>query len=138
MHERTMNQTILGLTRLAGPFVYLVALHSFFIGAGMAVAPKWVLGFGGFSDTPAFFVRQGGVFHVVLAAVYFLEWQRRQRLGAMLVAKWTASVFLVASVLSGEASAWAVKVSLVGDIAMAIVATLMARGLADPRGSRVR
>jgi len=124
------------LARLTGPFVYAVALHSLLIGAAMALAPRWTLGFGGFGDAPSFFVRQGGVFHLVLGLVYFLEWRRRRRLGAMLVAKWSASCFLIASVLSGEAQAWAVKVSLLGDLAMAVVAVILARSLAQPGGPR--
>ena len=119
--------------RLSGPFVYAVALHSLLVGLGMVVAPQWTLSFGGFGAAPSFFVRQGGVFHLVLGAVYFLEWRRRQRVGAMLLAKCSASVFLVASVLSGEAQAWAVKVSLLGDVAMAVAAVVVARSLGGPR-----
>lgn len=134
MNEPSLDR----LSRLAEPFVYAVALHSFVVGVAMTAAPRWILAFGGFADAPSFFVRQGGVFHLVLSTVYFLEWRRRQRLGAMLVAKWSASIFLVASILSGEAPAWAVKVSLVGDGAMAVVATVMALSLAEPRGPRAR
>jgi len=123
------------LARLAGPFAYLVALHSFLVGAAMALAPRWTLAFGGFGDAPSFFVRQGGVFHLVLGLVYFLEWRLRRRLGAMLVAKWAASCFLTASVLSGEATAWAVNVSLLGDVAMAVAAVILARAVAQPGAS---
>lgn len=121
------------LRRLAGPFVYAVALHSLGVGLAMTVAPQWTLGFGGFGGggaVPSFFVRQGGVFHLVLAVVYILEWRRRRRLGAMLVAKGLATVFLAASVLSGEGAAWAVGASLVGDFAMAVLAFLFARAIA--------
>ncbi len=120
------------LSSLTAPFVSAVALHSALVGVAMALFPSWTLSFGGFEEAPSFFVRQGGVFHFVLAGVYLAEWRTRRSLVGMRVAKWSATVFLAASLLSGEAHAWAVQVSLLGDALMAVAATVLARAL--PRG----
>jgi hypothetical protein len=108
--------------RLAGPFVVLVALHSVAIGAALALFPRWSTAFGGFDPaTAGFFTRQGGAFHLVLGAAYALEWRVSGTMRLMLLAKASATVFLLATLLGGGAP-WAVALSAAGDAAMLVLA----------------
>lgn len=104
-------------------FVVLVALHSYAVGIGLLILARFTLPLGGFSlPEDLFFVRQGGVFHLVVATGYLLEWQRYRSIGLMLVAKGLATVFLGLSWLSSSAPPWLVGASALQDGAMGAVA----------------
>ena len=98
----------------------LVALHSFVLGVLAMAAPEWGVRFGGFGEaSPLFFPRQVGVFHVVVAIAYLIEWVRYRGVAVLLMAKSTAVVFLGLQMLFTRLP-WIVPVSLAGDAVMAL------------------
>ena len=103
-------------------FVWLVALHSVGVGVVMFAATDWAVGFGGWPPaTPAFFVRQFGVFHFAVAAAYLIEHHRYGGVSIMLAAKAIAvASLLLATVRDG--GPWAVPFAAAGDAAMAALA----------------
>lgn len=108
--------------RLRGPFVVLVALHSAAVGVALALFPRWSAAFGGFDPAAAgFFTRQGGVFHLVLGAAYLLEHRLLGTVRLLLLAKASATLFLLSTVLAGGA-AWSIWISAAGDAAILAVA----------------
>jgi hypothetical protein len=110
-------------TGITGVFVVLVALHSYAVGIGLLLLPHFTLPFGGF-PVPGhwFFVHQGGVFHLVVATGYLLEWRLHRSLHLMLVAKAFAAVFLGLSWLLLADPAWLIGVSALQDGAMGAAA----------------
>ncbi len=107
--------------RLETPLIVLVALHSAVLGVMAMVAPEWGVRFGGFgSASPLFFARQVGVFHVVVALAYLIEWLRYRGVTILLTAKIIAVLFLGLQMLLAPLP-WIVPVSLAGDAAMALV-----------------
>jgi hypothetical protein len=113
--------------RLLGPFVALVALHSVAIGLALALFPRWSAAFGGFDPAAAgFFTRQGGAFHLVLGVAYALELRLSGTVRLLLLAKASATVFLVATLLGGGAP-WAVAVSAAGDAAILALSLALRR-----------
>ena len=95
--------------------VFLVAIHSLAVGALLLALPRWSAAFGGWGEVePLFFVRQAGVFHLVVAVGYLLEYRRRRGVTLLLLAKSVAVVFLLAHTLTGNAP-WAVPLSAAGD-----------------------
>ncbi|MFN8588261.1 MAG: hypothetical protein U0704_10735 [Candidatus Eisenbacteria bacterium] len=112
--------------RLLGPLVALVVLHSAALGLAAVVAPEWGLRFTGFGTaSPMFFARQVGVFHVVVAIAYAIEWRRYRGVSILLMAKTTAVLFLALELANGPRP-WIVPVSLAGDAAMAVAVALLA------------
>lgn len=107
----------------AGPLGLLVgavALHSAALGVGAMVAPAWGARFGGFADpSPLFFVRQVGIFHVVVAAAYLLEWARHRDVTILLFTKTCGVLFLCASMLAAP-QPWIVPASAAGDALMGL------------------
>lgn len=117
------------MDRWAGPYVTLVALHSLCIGVVLTFWPQVALRLGGWDQTTVlFFVRQGGVFHLLMASAYLLEFRRRGRLELMILAKCLATVFLLTTALTGSAPV-AVLLSGVADGLMAVGALILNRGL---------
>jgi hypothetical protein len=106
--------------------VYLVVAHSAAVGILLTIFPEWSTAFGGFGPVrPAFFARQAGIFHLVLATGYLLE-MRRGSVALLVTAKATAAVFLTAAWLSGV-QGWSVPLSAAGDALMGLVAGWLAR-----------
>ena len=112
------------LERLRRPFVALVALHSFGVGLALVFATSWGLAFGGFTGEEPFFARQGGVFHLLVATAYWVEFERYGRMDFMILAKGAAVVFLLASLALG-APPLLVGLSALGDGAMLVVALIL-------------
>lgn len=116
--------------------VLLVALHSYAIGAALLAVPAWALRFGGWEALPPlFFPRQAGMFHLVLATGYLLEYARQRGVVLLLTAKVLATVFLAAATLS-EGAPWFVGFAGATDglIALAVLATRrLVRSAAAPR-----
>ena len=116
--------------------ILLVALHSYAIGAALLAMPAWALRFGGWETLPPlFFPRQAGVFHLVLATGYLIEYARQRGVVLLLTAKGLATVFLAAATLSGDAP-WFVGFAGASDglIALAVLATRrMVRSTGAPR-----
>ena len=112
--------------------VVLVALHSLAVGAVLLGIPRWAAALGGWGDVDTlFFIRQGGIFHVVVAAGYLMEYLRHQTVRLLLTAKTMATVFLVLSWLADPLSAWALPFAALGDGLMGLLVFLVHR-----RGAR--
>lgn len=55
--------------------VVLVAIHSACVGLLLLLMPEWSAKFGGWGNLmPLFFTRQAGVFHIVVAIGYALDY----------------------------------------------------------------
>ncbi len=117
--------------------VRLVAIHSALVGVALLLAPEGLFAIFGWSTLePLFFVRQGGVFHCVLAWAYLLEYRRSGGVALLVTAKTTAFVFLTSIWLLGE-GAWVVPLSGVTDGLMGLAVAWLHRwaaasGPADP------
>lgn len=113
--------------RLLRPLIILIALHSFAVGAMLTFAPAWSARFAGWPATgPLFFLRQGGVFHLILAACYLYEQFRYRGVFILVLAKSVAMVFLLTLSFSA-AVPWAVPFSGVTDGAMGAAVYLLDR-----------
>ncbi len=107
--------------------VTLVAAHSLGVGLVLLVVPEAGVRFGGWSGAePLFFVLQAGIFHFVLAAGYLLEHARYRGVTLLLVAKFTALVFLTACWLLLEVP-WSVPFSGFADGSMGLAVLLVHR-----------
>jgi hypothetical protein len=101
--------------------VVLVALHSVAVGFVLLFFTRWGIRFGGWPDAqPLFFARQAGVFHLVVAAAYLVEWFRYRGVAILLTAKCLAVVFLLAMVAL-DGGPWPLPLSALGDGLMAVV-----------------
>lgn len=121
------------LTRLHERWlILLIALHSLIIGIFLMVAPAWTMGFGGWQQTinVVFFIRQAGIFHVVLVAAYLIEHYRYQGVLVMVTAKSMALFFLLLAAVFDQVP-WAVPVSGIGDGAMALLVWWVHRQVSD-------
>lgn len=120
---------------LLRPLVFLVAVHSWVVGLCLLLVPGWSLAIGGFTDVAStFFVRQGGVFHLVVATGYVLEHRRHGTVTLLVVAKAAATLFLAAAWTLGEARAWSVLLSAIGDGLMGLAAWYLVRAAAGSAG----
>lgn len=107
--------------RLEGWLVVLIALHSFVVACFLLFLTEWGARFGGWGEvSPLFFARQAGVFHVVVAIGYLIEWFRYRGVVLLLTTKCIAVLFLGAMWLV-DGGPWAVPLSAAGDAAMALV-----------------
>ena len=115
--------------------VSLIALHSALVGAMFLLAPQWTMRFAGWQGIdPIFFAYQAGIFHLVLAAAYLLEWHRYRGVSIVVTAKIIACVFLVAATII-DPIPWAVWTSGILDGLMAVVVWWVHRTVA---GEKVR
>jgi hypothetical protein len=112
----------------------LIALHTVMVGAMFLLAPQWTMRFAGWQDIdPVFFAYQAGVFHVVLAAAYLLEFWQYRGVSILITAKVIAFVFLISATLI-DPIPWAVWTSGIIDGGMAGVVWWVHRSLAEVRG----
>jgi hypothetical protein len=119
-----------------GLLVLLIALHSYCVGLMLMFASAFALRLGGWGDEgQLFFTRQGGVFHLIIATIYLIDYFRRDSIVSLVLAKSTAVVFLVVLTLLGER--WLVLLSAVIDAAM-LVTVLWVRARSGPRGAARR
>jgi hypothetical protein len=113
--------------KLERVYVWLVALHSFAIGVGLVFLTDFSLRFAGWGEPdPAFFPRQGGAFHFVVAAGYLIEHLRHRTVTLMITAKSIAFVFLIGLTLTSNVP-WAVPFSGVADGVMGLLAYVLHR-----------
>lgn len=132
-----MTDSIGAAARRAEPWVVaFVAVHSAAIGCALVLAPDWSARIAGFAAVDQrFFLRQAGVFHLVLAFGYAAEYAAWRSVRLLLVAKGAATAFLVAAWLGGE-SAWCVPFAAAADFLMGIsVLGLRAATRTRPRPS---
>ncbi len=124
------------MAKLEHWLIILIGLHSFAVGLALMLAPLWVAGFFGWGEvTPPFFARQAGIFHIVLAVGYVLEYSRHRSISLLIMAKAVAFVFLL-SVTFISGSPWVVPFSGVADGLMGLVAYLVRRRAALEAPSR--
>lgn len=110
--------------------VVLVAIHSAAVGIVLLGAPRWAAAIGGWGDVDStFFIRQGGAFHIVVAAGYLMEYFRHRTVGLLLTAKTLATFFLVFSWLADISGPWALPFAALGDALMAVVVFWAHRGM---------
>lgn len=101
--------------------VILIALHSAAIGTMFLVLPRWTMHFAGWPGIePVFFAFQAGVFHMVLAAAYLLEYHQYRGVSILITAKIIAFVFLITATII-DPIPWAVWTSGILDGIMALV-----------------
>jgi len=101
--------------------ISLIALHSIIVGCMFLMAPDWTMTFAGWqSINPAFFAYQAGIFHVVLAVAYILEYRRYRGVSIVITAKSIAFVFLITATII-DPIPWAVWTSGILDGAMALI-----------------
>jgi hypothetical protein len=116
-----------GLAAAERCLVRLIALHSAGIGVALLAFPRWSAAFGGWGEPgPLFFLRQGGVFHLVVALGYLHEHLRHRGVTLLVAAKSAACLFLLGVTLAGE-TAWSVPLSGFADGGMAVAALLVHR-----------
>ncbi len=135
MSQRKAVATRSRWSRIEAALVVLIAAHSAAIGVAAIVATSWGLRFGGFEGaTPMFFPRQVGVFHLVVACAYLIEWWRYRGIAILVTTKSIAVVFL-GTVILFEALPWIVPFSALGDALMGAAVLIVHRQAAsEPRG----
>ncbi len=100
--------------------VILVALHSTVIGVAALVATEWGLRFSGFPGaSPLFFPRQVGVFHLVVACAYLIEYSRYRGVVVLVTTKAIAVFFLV-TMMAVDRLPPVVPISALGDALMLV------------------
>ncbi len=101
--------------------IILIALHSSMVGAMFMLLPQWTMRFAGWQGIdPIFFAYQAGIFHVVLATAYLLEYHRYRGVSIVITAKIIAFVFLITATII-DPIPWAVWTSGILDGVMAVV-----------------
>ncbi len=113
------------MVRLERVLVVLVALHSVLVGVSLMAAPGWASHFGGWGTvSPLFFPCQAGIFHLVLAAGYLIEYFRYRGVVFLVTAKAMALIFLTTATVVGGVP-WIVPFSGVADGLMGLVVLLV-------------
>ena len=113
--------------------IFLVALHSIIVGGMFLLAPHWTMRFAGWrSIDPVFFAYQAGVFHLVLAAAYLLEYRQYRGVSIVITAKAIALVFLITATII-DPIPWAVWTSGILDGLMAVVVWWVHRTVAGEK-----
>lgn len=92
-----MNQKV---DKILSFFLFLVAIHSFFVGTGLILLPSSAFEFLGFKATlDRFFSTQGGVFHIAMAVCYAMAAYNKKRFRYLIVfsiiVKFIATAFLI-------------------------------------------
>ncbi len=107
--------------------VLLIAAHSLAVMVLLTFFPRLTIQLGGYGVVEdVFFVRQGGVFHFVVAGVYLGEYFRYGRTSSIVFAKAVAVVFLGWALLVLNAPLL-VALALVGDLVMGLLAFFVRR-----------
>ena len=107
--------------------VHVIALHSVGVGLALLLVTQWGAQLGGFEVVePLFFARQAGVFHLVAACVYVIDYRRNRGIGLLVMTKCFAVAFLFGETLL-DTVPWVVPVSGLGDGLMGLVVYLVHR-----------
>jgi len=106
-------------------FLWLVAIHSFFVGAGLVVLPTSAFEYFGFNPTfERFFSTQGGVFHIAMSVGYAMAGYDKKKYKQLIVfsiiVKFIATVFLISYFLI-ISSQWLILMSGISDFLMGII-----------------
>ena len=101
--------------RIESWLISLIAVHSVAVGLALLFLTRWGVAFGGWQGLNlTFFARQAGVFHLVVAIGYLLEYFRYRDVTFLLTTKIIAVLFLVSMMLV-EPVPWALPLSALGD-----------------------
>jgi hypothetical protein len=111
--------------RLFSLVMWLIALHSFFVGIGLIFLPESFLVSLGFSESEEIFFRmQGGVFHILMSVLYGIAATNVNKFTAFInfsiFAKIVATVFLLFFFIIVTRN-WVVLVSGIVDFLMAVI-----------------
>jgi hypothetical protein len=111
--------------KILSVFLWLVAIHSFLVGAGLIVLPTSVFEYFGFNPTfERFFSTQGGVFHIAMSVGYamagFDKIKYRQLIVFSIIVKFIATVFLTSYFLI-ISSQWLILMSGISDLLIGII-----------------
>ena len=110
----------------------LIAAHSFVIGIVLLFLTRWGTALGGWPEViPLFFPRQGGIFHIVVASGYLLDYFRHGSVTFLLLAKILAVAFLTGIMVIEPGASWTIPLSAVGDGMMALMVYLVRRRVAS-------
>jgi len=111
--------------------LWLIAIHSICYGIGLIIFPSSVFAFFGFTLPQKFFADQGGVFHLIISAVYILAALDLPNASRMIFltcfTKFSATIFLFAWYFFGLQS-WIILVSGIGDFSMGLAVLLLYTG----------
>ena len=108
--------------------LWLLGIHSFFVGVGMILLPASQMTFFGLAVvTEKFFPVQAGVFHFVLALAYILAGKDVDHFQGLVIltilAKFIATIFLFTYYLFIK-QAWIILLSGIGDFLMGVLVLL--------------
>ena len=124
-----------GWSRIERWTVLAISLHSLGIAVVLLFATEWGVRFGGWANLqPAFFARQAGAFHVVVALAYWIEYRRYGGVTILLTTK-TIGVLFLLGIWFAETVPWPVPVSALGDAGMGIAAWWVHRQCRDSKRS---
>ncbi len=117
-------KAVLNVGKYLPIILWLVAIHSFFVGIGLIFMPASVMPFFGFEAyAEKFFPVQGGVFHLVMGVAYALAAKDVERFGGLIIlaiaAKFMAAIFLFTYYISID-KIWMVLLSAISDCLMGI------------------
>jgi hypothetical protein len=106
-------------------FLWLVAIHSFLVGAGLVVLPTSAFEYFGFNPTfERFFSTQGGVFHIAMSVGYAMagynKIKYKQLIVFSIIVKFIATVFLISYFLIISPQ-WLILMSGISDFLMGVV-----------------
>lgn len=112
-------------------FLWLVTIHSFFVGVGLILLPDSFLDFFGYNEcTERFFPSQGGVFHIAMAVGYAMAAYNLKRYECLIifsiVVKFMATIFLFTYFIF-VSSIWLVLLSGISDFLMGSIILLLYR-----------
>ncbi len=114
-------------------FLFLVALHSFFVGLGLLFLPTHLFTEFGYNPiTENFFRAQGGIFHIVMVVAYLMAMKDPVENKVMVLfsisAKFIAVLFLFGYYIFIE-NILVVFLSGVGDLIMALILLFLSKKL---------
>lgn len=118
-----------GWSKYLSIFLWLVTIHSFFVGVGLIFLPDSVLEFFGYNEcTERFFPSQGGVFHIAMAVGYAMAAYNLKRYECLIifsiVVKFIATIFLFVYFFFIN-SIWLVVLSGISDFFMGVVILIL-------------
>jgi hypothetical protein len=95
-----MLHTHLKIRRILQGLIVIAASHSILLGIILIIEPYWLLNLVGWIiECDPFFLRQVGVFHILLGLIYWREWSTHGSIFILALAKLSAVVFLTSSLV---------------------------------------
>ena len=112
-------------------FLWIVAIHSLAVGAGLIIMPVFMMEYLGFGICPErFFRAQGGVFHIAMAVGYAMAAYNPERFRGLvilsIIVKFIATIFLLTYFVF-VSSIILILLSMVSDFFMGIIVLYLYR-----------